>query len=411
MKYGANIRSITNQGLTSMHIAAQGDQMHLLAYLKEIGFDFMALDSKGATPLHWASYLGCELSLAVLISWNAQINSTDNEGLTPLHLACIGGYARIVWQLVHKGALTHISDYRGRTPLDFAIESNYNHIISLLKPDSFLSSCGIKTPKRPVKYKRFLINLYILFLGFGISLNLLVLGNTAYDFLGLACLEIIFFIGISNKNPGFIEKTNESLLELCKKYDFFQICPQCVVKISPRSRHCECCNKCVEKFDHHCPWVNNCIGAKNLGIFYGFLLVTLLLILDAAYYDFYYLYQHFDPDHVLKADNLAAALCGFLIAGFTLPLFMLFLLQTRNFFSNTTTNERYSRHSIEKAHKTDSDDKVDRKNCLKNILDMCCNLDPIAEKINTQLHPHTKTRFSTLVSEYESLRSNLNNSS
>jgi hypothetical protein len=29
------------------------------------------------------------------------------------------------------------------------------------------------------------------------------------------------------------------------------------------SRHCKECQKCVLGFDHHCKWVNNCIGAKN----------------------------------------------------------------------------------------------------------------------------------------------------
>ncbi|MCB0370870.1 MAG: hypothetical protein KDD45_15965 [Bdellovibrionales bacterium] len=27
--------------------------------------------------------------------------------------------------------------------------------------------------------------------------------------------------------------------------------------------HCKRCRRCVEFFDHHCKWLNNCIGAKN----------------------------------------------------------------------------------------------------------------------------------------------------
>ena len=54
-----------------------------------------------------------------------------------------------------------------------------------------------------------------------------------------------------------------SVQELVQKVSFESICPHCEIVKSSRTYHCSICAKCVERYDHHCPWINNCVGVGN----------------------------------------------------------------------------------------------------------------------------------------------------
>lgn len=195
-----------------MHLAAQGDQLSVLAFLSEKGLSTLVYDNKGATPLHWCAYLGCELGASVLLSLDAQVNATDRDLQTPLHMACISGNARIVRNLLLKGALPDLADRQGRTPMSIAIENGFQSIIDLLKPPGILSLCGIKPPQRPVRNRRLLLNLYCILLTLGVASSALWVGVYYEYYLLLSAIEICFLILACNRDPGYVKKHQGTLL-------------------------------------------------------------------------------------------------------------------------------------------------------------------------------------------------------
>ena len=68
-------------------------------------------------------------------------------------------------------------------------------------------------------------------------------------------------------------------MQLLEHFDPENLCIQCQVIKTSSCRHCYECGHCVERFDHHCPWLNTCIGLTNHNIYFAYLLVILISVI------------------------------------------------------------------------------------------------------------------------------------
>ena len=46
-----------------------------------------------------------------------------------------------------------------------------------------------------------------------------------------------------------------------------RMCSVCMAEKPFRSHHCRHCRRCVHMYDHHCSWLNNCIGAGSVHMY------------------------------------------------------------------------------------------------------------------------------------------------
>ncbi|XP_074519495.1 palmitoyltransferase ZDHHC4 [Halichoeres trimaculatus] len=103
----------------------------------------------------------------------------------------------------------------------------------------------------------------------------------------LLVFKTFFFYLCIKRDPGTVTKNKLSGQLNIYSYDrrLFHpgvMCPTCQLIKPARSKHCRLCDRCVQRFDHHCVWVNNCIGSQNTRYFLLYLFSVCAMAGDIA---------------------------------------------------------------------------------------------------------------------------------
>ncbi|TYZ69234.1 hypothetical protein PybrP1_005011 [[Pythium] brassicae (nom. inval.)] len=147
------------------------------------------------------------------------------------------------------------------------------------------------------------------------------LGSVAY---GLACLFTVYSVVVCTATdpsddcilrPSAVNQDtrggdDQVYCNVCMQYVYVPRLEQLVVPIHHESRHCRLCDKCVAVFDHHCKWLNNCVGKKNYKHFLGSVVgATTLMALQIALGG-YLLWETFAHPDAVRARSATAFGCA-----------------------------------------------------------------------------------------------------
>ncbi|KFQ21151.1 Palmitoyltransferase ZDHHC15, partial [Mesitornis unicolor] len=121
-----------------------------------------------------------------------------------------------------------------------------------------------------------------------------------------------------------------------------RFCDRCQLIKPDRCHHCSICAICVLKMDHHCPWVNNCIGFSNYKFFLLFLAYSLLYCLYIAATVFKYFIKYWTGELTNGRSKFHILFLLFVAVMFFVSLMFLFGYHCWLVSRNRSTLEAFS---------------------------------------------------------------------
>lgn len=390
--------------------ACSKDSLRMLA---KLGADLEKTDSTYRnSPLHWAVAQGNHMAVSTLIKLNVNLSQLNKENETPLDIARRRGDLLSVRLIEMAAREQGLIPSKCRQKLRDNMNIRRSVIFSLpffaIFLGSLIASCSLSTITKLefsfclIAFILFLFRYFskdrqeyalrILLFGLAISskfymifawlmfIHSVVAWHMQIAFLFFLVLVPYLTHQIVTSDPGFVVVTHKERCQMIISMTEEVLwdgnfCPTCLIARPIRSKHCAVCDKCVLRFDHHCPWVANCIGEKNHRLFFVYLFVLdlacILMFVGSTFYWKFVCGDISNPNVILFCLPFVTVL-GFMSSTYFFFITTLLGIQTYQILTAVTTNERINSYRYSYFRLSDGLRSPFSKGCLGNARNFWC---------------------------------------
>nr|CAD2147333.1 unnamed protein product [Meloidogyne enterolobii] len=390
--------------------ACSKDSLRMLA---KLGADLEKTDSTYRnSPLHWAVAQGNHMAVSTLIKLNVNLSQLNKENETPLDIARRRGDLLSVRLIEMAAREQGLIPSKCRQKLRDNMNIRRSVIFSLpffaIFLGSLIASCSLSTITK-LEFS-FCLTAFILFLFryfskdrqeyalrillFGLAISskfymifawLMFIHSVVAWHMQIAFLFFLVLVPylthqIVTSDPGFVVVTHKERCQMIISMTEEVLwdgnfCPTCLIARPIRSKHCAVCDKCVLRFDHHCPWVANCIGEKNHRLFFVYLFVLdlacILMFIGSTFYWKFVCGDISNPNVILFCLPFVTVL-GFMSSTYFFFITTLLGIQTYQILTAVTTNERINSYRYSYFRLSDGLRSPFSKGCLGNARNFWC---------------------------------------